>query len=95
MQSLFTDIRTKYNTLSPAQKHIADFVLNHFEQVILLSISDLAEQCGTSETTIVRFLRKLGLIRIRYSGSGWPRRFPNNRCKAFMKMLRRKTRWSR
>ena len=60
MQSLFTDIRTKYNTLSPAQKHIADFVLNHFEQVILLSISDLAEQCGTSETTIVRFLHKLG-----------------------------------
>ncbi len=60
MQSLFTDIRTKYNTLSPAQKQIADFVLNHFEQVILLSISDLAEQCNTSETTIVRFLRKLG-----------------------------------
>lgn len=61
MQSLFTEIRTKYNTLSPAQKQIADFVLNHFEQVILLSISDLAERCNTSETTIVRFLRKLGL----------------------------------
>jgi len=60
MRSLFTDIRTKYNTLSPAQKQIADFVLNNYEQVILLSISDLAEKCNTSETTIVRFLRKLG-----------------------------------
>lgn len=60
MQSLFTLLRTKYNILSPTQKQIADFVLAHAEQVILLSISDLAERCGTSETTIVRFLRKLG-----------------------------------
>ncbi|MEA4834534.1 MAG: MurR/RpiR family transcriptional regulator [Anaeromusa sp.] len=60
MQSLFTLLRTKYNTLSPTQKQIADFVLANAEQVILLSISDLAAQCSTSETTIVRFLRKLG-----------------------------------
>jgi len=60
MQSLFTDIRTKYNTLSPTQKQVADFILNNSEQVILLSITDLAEKCNTSETTVVRFLHKLG-----------------------------------
>jgi len=60
MQSLFTDIRTKYNVLSPTQKQVADFILNNSEQVILLSITDLAENCNTSETTVVRFLHKLG-----------------------------------
>ncbi|MBP2627935.1 MAG: MurR/RpiR family transcriptional regulator [Firmicutes bacterium] len=60
MQSLFTDIRTKYNTLSPTQKQVADFILNNSEQVILLAITDLAEKCNTSETTVVRFLHKLG-----------------------------------
>jgi len=60
MQSLFTDIRTKYHTLSPTQKQVADFMLNNSEQVILLSITDLAEKCNTSETTVVRFLHKLG-----------------------------------
>ena len=60
MENLFSHIRTRYHTLSPAQKQIADFVLNNSEQVILFSLSELAEKCGTSETTILRFLRKLG-----------------------------------
>lgn len=58
--NLFTIIRTKYNILSPTQKNIADFVLNNRKDVILLSIGDLAEKCNTSETTIMRFLRKIG-----------------------------------
>lgn len=60
MPNLFSQIRTRYHVLSPAQKHIADVVLNNPEQVILCSLGDLAEKCGTSETTILRFLRKLG-----------------------------------
>ncbi|QCX34096.1 MurR/RpiR family transcriptional regulator [Caloramator sp. E03] len=58
--NIFTEIRTKYNILSPIQKEIADFILNNSEEVIMLSISDLAQKCNTSETTIMRFLRKLG-----------------------------------
>lgn len=60
MSNLFSQIRTRYHVLSPAQKHIADFVLNNSEQVMLFSLADLAEKCNTSETTILRFLRKLG-----------------------------------
>ena len=60
MQTLSSHIRTKYHILSPTQKQIADFVLSHAEEVILLSLSDLADKCSTSETTILRFLRKLG-----------------------------------
>ncbi|MGE4282114.1 MAG: MurR/RpiR family transcriptional regulator [Clostridia bacterium] len=57
--TLFTTIRTKYNTLSPTQKNIADFVLSYPDRVILFSIGDLAQKCSTSEATIMRFLRKL------------------------------------
>ncbi len=60
MQNLFSHIRTQYHLLSPTQKQIADFVLANADEVILLSLGDLAEKCRTSETTILRFLRKLG-----------------------------------
>lgn len=60
MQNLFSHIRTQYHILSPTQKQIADFVLANADEVILLSLGDLAERCRTSETTILRFLRKLG-----------------------------------
>lgn len=60
MENLFSHIRTRYHILSPTQKQIADFVLNNSEQVILLSLSDFAGKCSTSETTILRFLRKIG-----------------------------------
>jgi len=60
MENIFSHIRTKYHTLSPAQKVIADFVLENAAEVTLLSLGDLAEKCGTSETTILRFLRKIG-----------------------------------
>ncbi|SCP99427.1 MurR/RpiR family transcriptional regulator [Anaerobium acetethylicum] len=57
--SVFSLIRTKYNTLSPTQKNVADYILSNSEKVILLSIGELAQFCDTSETTVIRFLRKL------------------------------------
>ena len=57
--SIFTEIRTRYNLLSNPQKIIANFILNNPSEVILLSINNLATKCGTSEPTILRFLRKL------------------------------------
>jgi len=58
--NVFTTMRTKYHVLSPVQKKIADFILAHSSEVILYSIGDLAAECKTSETTIMRFLRKIG-----------------------------------
>ncbi len=60
MKTIFSHIRTRYHVLSPTQKRIADFVLGHSDGVILLSLSQLADKCATSETTILRFLHKLG-----------------------------------
>ncbi len=56
---ILSSIRTKYHTLSTVQKVIADYILGNASDVILLSIGSLAGKCGTSETTVMRFLRKL------------------------------------
>lgn len=52
-------MRARYNTLSATQKNIADYILTHTDEVILSSLSSLAKACDTSETTVLRFLRKL------------------------------------
>jgi RpiR family carbohydrate utilization transcriptional regulator len=52
-------MRTKYHTLSSVQKVIADYIFAHISEVCLLPISELAAKCDTSETTVMRFLRKL------------------------------------
>ena len=59
MASLLSDIRTKYNTLSKNQKVIADYILANPDSTSLLSITELAGKCSTSETTVMRFLKKL------------------------------------
>ncbi len=59
--NLLSDIRTNYHRLSPAQKGIADYVLANTKEVVYLTITDLAEKCSVSETTILRFLNKINL----------------------------------
>jgi len=56
---IFSSIRTNYHSLSSAQKRIADYVLGHSSEVVYLSISELAYQCKVSETTVLRFLKKI------------------------------------
>ncbi len=53
-------IRVNYNALSAVQRRIADFVQQNAEKVMFQSITELAQACETSETTIMRFLRKVG-----------------------------------
>lgn len=49
-----------YTTFSPKEKTIADYLLKHKADVIYLSIDILATKIGISESTLVRFVRKLG-----------------------------------
>lgn len=56
---LFSLIRTKYNTLSTSQKVVADYVLANPEKVMLNTLSEIADICGVSETTVLRFLHKI------------------------------------
>jgi len=54
-------IQSIYNSLTKAEKKVADYVLENTESIIYLSITELAEKCDTGETTIVRFCRRIGL----------------------------------
>jgi RpiR family transcriptional regulator, carbohydrate utilization regulator len=56
---ILTSMRIKYHTLSAVQKTIADYIFTHISEVSLLPISELSSKCSTSETTVMRFLRKL------------------------------------
>lgn len=49
--------------LSPSERRVADFVLDHPEQVIRMSIAKLASVTGVSQPTVLRFVRALGLER--------------------------------
>lgn len=56
----FTLIQHRYNTLSANQKVVADYLLRNKEKAALLTLRDLAGACNTSETTVMRCIRKLG-----------------------------------
>ncbi|WP_019537388.1 MurR/RpiR family transcriptional regulator [Paenibacillus ginsengihumi] len=53
-------IESNYNSLTKAEKKVADVVLQDTEKVVYSSVTDLAEMAATGETTVLRFCRKLG-----------------------------------
>ena len=61
MDKTSLNIKLLYSEMGKAEKQIADWILNNPGQIISLSIVELAEQCGCSEATIVRFSKRLGL----------------------------------
>ena len=56
-------IKNKYTSLSIKERKIADFILEHPLDSVNPSIEELADKIGISESTMVRFAKKLG-----YSG---------------------------
>ncbi len=46
--------------VGPARQKVIDYVLNHAEEVIYLSVTELAELAGASEASIVRLFQELG-----------------------------------
>lgn len=60
MNRTMLQIKILYNDMGKAEKKIADWLLKNHACIIPLSISELADSCGCSEATIVRFARRLG-----------------------------------
>ena len=54
-------IHNAYYQLTTAERKVADFVLANHSQVQFMSITQLADECGTAEATISRFCRSLKL----------------------------------
>ncbi|MGO0061891.1 MurR/RpiR family transcriptional regulator [Brevibacillus fluminis] len=47
-------------SLTKSEKKVADYVQGRFDEILYLSVTDLAEQADVGETTVLRFCRKLG-----------------------------------
>lgn len=54
-------IRSHYPSLTPAEQRVADFILNNPEEVIYMSVTELAEKCDVGDGTVVRFAHDIGL----------------------------------
>ena len=53
-------IHASYYQLTAAERRVADYVLSQYRQVQFMSITQLAEECGSADATISRFCRNLG-----------------------------------
>lgn len=62
---LLVHLRGLRPTLTPAEERVAALVLDNPAAVSALTISELADRAATSETTVLRFAKRLGL-------SGYP-----------------------
>ena len=58
---LILQIRASYNQFTKAEKKIADYCLNHREEIPYLSITELADACQVGDTSVYRFCRSLRL----------------------------------
>jgi DNA-binding MurR/RpiR family transcriptional regulator len=56
----FVRIQGAYSTLRSAEQRVADFILKHPDELIYLTVTELAERTNTSESTVVRLCQKIG-----------------------------------
>ena len=54
-------IHAAYYQLTATERKVADYVLAHSSQVQFMSITQLADECGTADASISRFCRSLKL----------------------------------
>lgn len=55
-----SSIKSKYNFLTRKEKQVADFILNNFDKVAGMSISDLATSSNVVKSVVVRCCKSLG-----------------------------------
>ena len=53
-------LQAAYASLRAAEQRVAEFVLAHPEDLIYLTVTELAERTKTSESTVVRLCQKIG-----------------------------------
>ena len=58
---ILEQIHASYYQFTAAERKVADYILAQHSQVQFMSITQLAEECGTAEATISRFCRSLKL----------------------------------
>ena len=59
-QSVLGAICVSYNTFFEAEKKIADCIMERKEDVVDMTVAELAVASGTSDATVSRFCRRCG-----------------------------------
>lgn len=59
--NILEEVNARYETLSPVQKRIADYIFKYPDEICFYSLKDLAQALGVTEVTILRFTKKIGL----------------------------------
>lgn len=60
MESTLHKIKNLYFDMGPAEKRIADNILENSQELAELTVNELAERCRCGSATVVRFARRLG-----------------------------------
>ena len=63
--SCLMQIRHKYDSLTPAEKKIGDFIQNNSSTVTQMTISQIAATCNVAKSAVLRFCKSIGF-------SGYP-----------------------
>lgn len=58
--SIKSNIKKNYSSFKKANQRLADYVLNDPQKFLEQTAVDVADQCGTSSASVIRFVRKLG-----------------------------------
>ncbi|MCD6727186.1 MAG: MurR/RpiR family transcriptional regulator [Solirubrobacteraceae bacterium] len=59
-QSLSTYIQTRFDEFSRSQKDVAQYIVDHLDEVAFQTAEELARRANTSSSTVVRFSQALG-----------------------------------
>ena len=54
-------IEQSLGRLSRAEKQVAEWILAHPRQATESTVAEVAQACATSEPTVIRFCRRMGL----------------------------------
>lgn len=57
---LISTLHSPVTKLSVQEQRVAEYVLEHLDQISSMSIGELAERCAVSKPTVVRFCRSMG-----------------------------------
>jgi len=58
---MLSQISSAVPTLSPSEKRVAEWILEHPKEATDATLAHIAGECRTSEPTVLRFCRRLGL----------------------------------
>src|ERR671939_1020229 len=59
-QTLSTYIQARFDEFSRSQKDVAQYIVDHLDEVAFATAEELARRANTSSSTVVRFSQALG-----------------------------------